>query len=76
MTRITPVSPDKLRRIFEMAGFRCSRIEGDHYFYTKTGIQRPIVIPNWHMIPVFIIKNNLRTAGISREQYFELLLRV
>ena len=24
-------------------------------------------------IPVFIIKNNLKTAGISRERYFELL---
>lgn len=27
-------------------------------------------------VPVFIIKNNLRTAGISRDRYFELLKQV
>jgi len=42
--------------------------------YTKTGILRPIVIPKYAAIPVFIIKNNLRSAGISRDRYFELLL--
>jgi len=31
---------------------------------------------HWDEVPVFIIKNNLRTAGISREEYFALLDRV
>jgi len=34
---------------------------------------RPIVIPDWPAVPVFIIKNNMRTAGMSRERYFQLL---
>lgn len=34
---------------------------------------RPVVIPDWSEVPVFIIKNNMRTAGMSREIYFELL---
>jgi len=41
--------------------------------YTKAGIARPIVIPDWPEVPVFIIKNNLRSANISREEYFLLL---
>ena len=41
--------------------------------YVKPGILRPIVIPKYAAVPVFIIKNNLRSAGISRERYFELL---
>ena len=41
--------------------------------YTKRGVLRPIVIPKYTNIPVFIIKNNLRSGGISRERYFELL---
>jgi len=41
--------------------------------FTKRGVSRPIVIPKYSAIPVFIIKNNLRTAGISRDRYFELL---
>ena len=37
--------------------------------YTKIGVLRPIVIPKYRNIPVFIIKNNLRSAGMSRERY-------
>ena len=44
--------------------------------FTKSGVIRPVVIPRYASIPVFIIKNNLRTAGISRDRYFELLSRV
>jgi len=41
--------------------------------YTKSGILRPVVIPKYKNIPVFIIKNNLRSGGITRDRYFELL---
>jgi hypothetical protein len=46
--------------------------------FTKPGVIRPVVIPKYAAVPVFIIKNrndknNLRTGGISRDRYFELL---
>ena len=73
MPKITPISSKNLRKIFEKAGFIHARTEGDHHVYTKQGVQRPVVIPNYPEIPVFIIKNNLRTAGIGRDEYFEIL---
>lgn len=73
MPKIVAIPASKLRRVFEKAGFKCVRIEGDHYVYTKSGIPRPVVIPDWTEVPVFIIKNNLRTANMSREEYFKLL---
>ena len=76
MERITPIPAKRLRRVFEKAGFRCVRSEGDHFVYTKEGVIRPIVIPDWPEVPVFIIKNNLRLAGFSREEYFKLLKAV
>jgi len=76
MPKISPIPAQKLMRVFERAGFSCVRIEGDHYVYTKDGVARPIVIPDWREIPVFIIKNNLRSANISREEYFTLLAEV
>ncbi len=76
MPRITPILARWLQRLFEKAGFKCVRSEGDHYVYTKKGVTRPIVIPDWPEVPVFIIKNNLRSAGISREEYFKLLKKV
>lgn len=76
MPRITPIPASRLRKVFEEAGFKCVRSEGDHFVYTKPEVLRPIVIPDWPEVPVFIIKNNLRTAGISRDEYFELLKKV
>ena len=73
MPKLSPVSFKKLVRVFEAEGFIRARIEGDHMVFTKTGIIRPVVIPKYSMVPVFIIKNNLKTSGISRERYFELL---
>ena len=49
------------------------RQEGSHVVYTKPGASRPIVIPTYRSIPVFVIKNNLRSAGLTRDRYFELL---
>ena len=59
--------------MFGADGFRCVREEGDHMVFTKSGVIRPVVIPRYAAVPVFIIKNNLRTAGMSRDRYFELL---
>ncbi len=76
MPRITPISPKKLRKFFEKEGFTCVRVAGDHYVFTKPGVPRPVVIPEWPEIPVFIIKNNLRTAGISREKYLKAIQKL
>ena len=73
MARLTPVPYQKLVKVFEKDGFAFSRQAGDHRIYTKTGVKRPLVIPEYKAVPVFIIKNLLRTAGMSRERYFELL---
>ncbi len=73
MRKLSPVSYKLLVRVFEAGGFRYVRQEGDHMVFTKPGILRPVVIPKYASVPVFVIKNNLRTAGMSRERYFQLL---
>ena len=73
MAHIAPVHFKKLARVFERSGFVLDRKEGDHLVYVKKGVQRPVVIPAYKQVPVFIIKNNLRSAHISREEYFQLL---
>ncbi len=73
MPRITPVHWRALERVFLAAGFRFVRQEGSHRAYTKPGLLRPIVIPAYDELPVSIIRNNLKSAGISRDEYFRLL---
>lgn len=73
MSRITPIHWKKLEQVFLKAGFHFARQEGSHRSYVKQGISRPVVIPTYDEVPVSIIKNNLTTAGMNREEYFELL---
>jgi predicted RNA binding protein YcfA (HicA-like mRNA interferase family) len=62
-----------LEKVSLSAGFRFARQEGSHRSYTKPGIARPVVIPTYDEVPVSIIRNNLKTAGITREEYFGFL---
>ena len=73
MPTLRPVPYARLVRIFERDGFTFRRQHGDHLIYTKPSVKRPLVIPMYQEIPVFIIKNLLRTAGMGRERYLELL---
>jgi len=75
--RITPVQYHRLVRVFELDGFVVKREKGDHMILTKTGVRRPVVIKKGpREVPVTHILTNLKTAGISRDQYFKLLDQV
>ena len=76
MQRLIPVHWKILEKIFLAAGFRFARQEGSHRSYVKPGVSRPLVIPTYDEVPVAIIRNNLKTAGISREEYLKLLEKV
>jgi predicted RNA binding protein YcfA (HicA-like mRNA interferase family) len=73
MPRFTPEHWRTLEAVFVAAGFRFARQEGSHRSYVREGVTRPVVIPVYREVPVFIIRNNLKTAGLSREEYFRLL---
>ena len=73
MPRIVPIHWRDLERVFLSAGWQFARQEGSHRSYTKAGNARPIVIPAYDEVPVALIRNNPKTAGISRDDYFRLL---
>ena len=73
MPRFTPQDWRTLEKVFLAAGFRFDRQEGSHRSYVKPGVARPVVIPAYREVPVFVIRNNLKTASLSRDEYFKLL---
>jgi len=75
MPRLTPIHWRRLVCVFQQDGYTVVRQEGDHIVLTKPGCKRPLVIPQWLEVPVFIIRNNLRSADMDRDRYFELLTR-
>jgi len=76
MPRLTPVDWRRLVKVFEADGFVQQRSAGSHLILVKPGVARPIVIPHYPSIRADIILANLRTAGMSRERYLELLATV
>jgi predicted RNA binding protein YcfA (HicA-like mRNA interferase family) len=63
-------------KIFEAAGCTYARTQGDHLIYHCPGAVRPVVIPKYKEVPVFVIRNNMRVVGMSIEKYLSLLNRV
>lgn len=76
MPRLTPADWKTLIKIFQMFGCDYKRKEGSHHILSYPGAKRAIVIPEYDEIDVEIIKNNMRTVGMTREQYFDLLRKV
>ncbi len=76
MPKIVPTDWKTLLKIFEMHGCIYKRKEGSHHVLTCPGAKRAVVIPEYKEIDVEIIKSNMRTVNMSREEYFELLGRV
>ncbi len=70
---IKPTSYQVQVKIFEAAGCTYIRTQGDHLVYHYAGAKRPVVIPKYKEVPVFIIKNNMKVIGMSVEQYLTLL---
>lgn len=76
MPKLTPVDWRTLVKIFEADGFKKDRSHGSHIAMVKAGVLRPVIIPMYDEVGRDIILNNMRTAGMSRDRYFELLSEV
>lgn len=73
MSRLKPISWRKFKKFLLYVGCYFARQKGDHLIYWRSDLKRPIVIPKDNEIPVFIIKNNLKTLGISVEDYLKII---
>lgn len=77
MAKITPIPYQTLVKVFELEEFTVKRQKGDHLILTKPNVSRPVVIKTSpRNVAVTHIMTNLKTAGISRDKYLELLEQV
>ncbi len=73
MPRLTPTDWRTQARIFEKYGCTKVRERGSHLVYDHPRARRPVIIPKYDVVPVTIIRTNMRTVGMTREEYFRLL---
>lgn len=76
MSRLLPSDYKTQLKIFQLYGCKYKRKEDSHHFLTYPGAKRAVVIPEYDERDIDIIKNNMRTVGMTREEYFQLLGRV
>ena len=73
MTRFLPTDYKTLLKIFQLYGCEYKRKAGPHHILTFHGAKRAGVVPEYDEVDIDIIKNNMRTVGMTRKSYFELL---
>lgn len=76
MSRLRPLHWKQLICVFEQDGFsfkKRSRRGTSHWVGEKPGVTRPVIVPEYDEVGLDIITANMRTAGMSRERFLELL---
>ncbi|MCF6150652.1 MAG: type II toxin-antitoxin system HicA family toxin [Candidatus Kuenenia sp.] len=76
MSRIYSTDWKTQIKVFELYGCTYKRNKGSHHILVHPKAKRAVVIPEYDEIDVEIIKNNMRTVHMNREEYFELLKKV
>ena len=69
MPRLTPVPWRTFDKFLLYVGCKFTRQKGDHRIYWRVGLERPIVVPTYKSLPIFIIRNNLRILNMPTEEY-------
>jgi len=59
--------------VFGKLGYRMAGQKGSHIKLEKAGTARPLIVPRYNEVGIDIIQNLIRTAGIDREAFLELL---
>jgi predicted RNA binding protein YcfA (HicA-like mRNA interferase family) len=71
MAEIDSISWRKLEKFLLSCGCEFVRERGDHRVYSKSGLARPLIVPQYKRIPAFITLNNLRVLGISKKEFLK-----
>lgn len=68
-----PVSWQEFRKVCLRLGCIDSRQRGSHLIMTRAGMARPVVIPKHGNLTPGVLRSNMRTLGIGREELLRLL---
>lgn len=76
MGQLSNISLANFRRFLEVNGLKCIRNKGGHEIWSRVDLLRPVVLQSHiNPIPEFIIKNNLRTIGVTPDELLQFLNR-
>ena len=72
--KLSNISISQFRQFLTDIGCKCISVEGGHEKWHKEGCLRPVVIQTHiNPIPEFIVRNNLRSLGLSKTDFINWL---
>lgn len=72
MGGLAPTDHKTLEKLVLRLGCTFVRQEGSHRVYWRVDLVRPITIPTYRQVPIFIIRNILRQLQLSVDDYLRL----
>lgn len=74
MKSLSNISIKDFRAALTVLGLQQVRTKGGHEAWMKQGLSRPVIFQS-HIdpLPEFIVRNNLRNIGISKEEFISVL---
>ena len=76
MRRIIPTDWQTQVKVFEKYGCAFRRQKGDHLIYHHPRAKRAVVTPRHKGVSISIIKSNMKTVGMTEEEYLRLLTEI
>lgn len=74
MKNLSNITIAQFRKVLTKIGAHYIRTSGGHEVWSKVGLTRPIILQTHKdHIPEFVIKNNLRTLNLSKDDFLDLL---
>lgn len=72
--KLSNITISQFECFLDLCGLKQIRTKGGHNVWSRSDLNRPVVVQS-HVepIPERIIKNNLRTIGYNRKEFFEIL---
>lgn len=73
MKSLSNISVRDFRKALAKLGLEQCRTMGGHEAWMKEGMSRPVIFQSHvNPIPEFVVRNNLRTVGITKEDFLAL----
>lgn len=66
----------ELRDVARLVGCGNERMKGDHLIMSRAGMARPVVIKMDDRLGEDLLRTNMRTLGIERKEFQQLLSQV
>ena len=76
MAALRPIRYSKFEKFLKAVGCHLVRQVGDHRVWDRPDLIRPVIVRTKKDLPIMEIKSNLRTLGISTQEYLNIIEKI